>query len=213
MTYDLATLDAARTHDDVWNAAQRELVRTGHMHNYLRMLWGKKVLEWSRTPEAAFETLVHLNNRYALDGRDPNSYAGILWTFGLHDRPWAPERPIFGTIRYMSSANTKKKLALKGYLASHGDGSVQGDLGGSRSRRRRPRRVRRAVVRRGPPAWRRRARALRLRTFACSARRALVPGDTRTSTSSTSSRSARKRLSACERSRVHRTWSGTSRWT
>ena len=77
----------------------------------------------------ALETLIHLNNKWALDGRDPNSYAGILWTFGLHDRPWAPERPIFGTIRYMSSANTKKKLALKGYLARFGDAPVQGGLG------------------------------------------------------------------------------------
>ncbi|MBL9087210.1 MAG: deoxyribodipyrimidine photolyase [Planctomycetia bacterium] len=129
VTYDLDTLEAARTHDDVWNAAQRELVRTGRMHNYLRMLWGKKVLEWSPTPQAALETLIHLNNKWALDGRDPNSYAGILWTFGLHDRPWAPERPIFGTIRYMSSANTKKKLALKAYLARFGDAPVQGGLG------------------------------------------------------------------------------------
>jgi deoxyribodipyrimidine photo-lyase len=129
VAYDLATLEAARTHDDVWNAAQRELVRTGRMHNYLRMLWGKKVLEWSPTPEVALETLIHLNNRWALDGRDPNSYAGILWIFGLHDRPWAPERPIFGTIRYMSSANTKKKLKLKAYLARFGGAPVEGDLG------------------------------------------------------------------------------------
>jgi len=129
VVYDLATLDAARTHDEVWNAAQRELVRTGRMHNYLRMLWGKKVLEWSPTPEEALETLLHLNNRYALDGRDPNSYAGIFWTFGRFDRPWAPEREIFGTIRYMSSANTKRKLALKAYLARFGAAPVQGDLG------------------------------------------------------------------------------------
>lgn len=118
--YDLATLEAARTHDDVWNAAQRELVETGRMHNYLRMLWGKKVLEWSRTPQDALATLVHLNNRWALDGRDPNSYTGILWTFGRFDRPWAPEREIFGTVRWMSSAATKRKLHLDAYLARFG---------------------------------------------------------------------------------------------
>jgi len=119
--YTRARLDAARTHDDVWNAAQRELVRTGRMHNYLRMLWGKKILEWSDTPEAALEVMIHLNNRYAVDGRDPNSYSGIFWTLGRYDRPWAPVRPIFGCVRYMSSANTKKKLDLKRYLARFGD--------------------------------------------------------------------------------------------
>jgi deoxyribodipyrimidine photo-lyase len=129
VVYDLATLEAARTHDDVWNAAQRELVATGRMHNYLRMLWGKKLLEWSPHPEAALAIAIHLNNKHALDGRDPNSYAGIGWTFGRFDRPWAPVRPIFGSIRYMSSANTRKKLKLKGYLARHGPGAVQGDLG------------------------------------------------------------------------------------
>ena len=80
------------THDPLWNAAQRELVATGTIHSYLRMLWGKKVIEWSRSPEEAYRTLVHLNNKYALDGRDPNSWSGILWCFGLFDRPWAPER-------------------------------------------------------------------------------------------------------------------------
>lgn len=106
----------SETHDQVWNAAQRELVRTGQMHNYLRMLWGKKVLEWSRTPQDALETLIDLNNRYALDGRNPNSYSGIFWCFGRYDRPWGPERPIFGVIRYMSSDNTVKKLDLDTYL-------------------------------------------------------------------------------------------------
>ena len=104
------------THDPLWNAAQRELVATGGIHNYLRMLWGKKVIEWSRTPEEAYQTLVHLNNKYALDGRNPNSYTGILWCFGLFDRPWAPERKVFGQIRYMSSANTAKKFKLGPYL-------------------------------------------------------------------------------------------------
>jgi hypothetical protein len=109
-------LEAADTHDPIWNAAQRELVATGAIHNYLRMLWGKKVLEWSRHPELAYRTLVHLNNKYALDGRDPNSWSGILWCFGLFDRPWAPERPIFGRVRYMSSRNTARKFRLDRYL-------------------------------------------------------------------------------------------------
>jgi len=114
--YTLEQLEQASTHDELWNAAQRELVRTGAMHNYLRMLWGKKVLEWSRKPREAFANLVELNNKYALDGRDPNSYSGIAWCFGRYDRPWAPVRPIFGCIRYMSSANTARKFSVKRYL-------------------------------------------------------------------------------------------------
>ncbi len=109
--------EAGATHDPLWNAAQRELVLTGTIHNYLRMLWGKKVIEWSRTPEEAYRTLVHLNNKYALDGRDPNSWSGILWCFGLFDRPWGPERSGLGPVRYMSSANTAKKFRLAPYLA------------------------------------------------------------------------------------------------
>ncbi len=107
--------EAGATHDPLWNAAQRELVTTGTIHNYLRMLWGKKVLEWSRTPAEAYQALVHLNNKYALDGRDPNSYTGILWCFGLFDRPWAPERPVLGVLRYMSSDNTARKFKLGSY--------------------------------------------------------------------------------------------------
>ncbi len=114
--YDLAQWESASTHDPLWNAAQRELVATGGIHNYLRMLWGKKVIEWSRTPEEAYQTLVHLNNKYALDGRNPNSYTGILWCFGLFDRPWAPQRNVLGQIRYMSSGNTAKKFKLGPYL-------------------------------------------------------------------------------------------------
>ncbi len=109
--------EAAATHDPLWNAAQRELAATGVIHNYLRMLWGKKVIEWSRTPDEAYRTLEHLNNKYALDGRDPNSYTGILWCFGLFDRPWAPDRPVLGTVRYMSSDNTARKFRMKPYLA------------------------------------------------------------------------------------------------
>jgi deoxyribodipyrimidine photo-lyase len=108
--------EAGLTHDPLWNAAQRELVTTGTIHNYLRMLWGKKVIEWSESPSQAFETLAHLNNKYALDGRDPNSYTGILWCFGLFDRPWPGERKVLGTIRYMSSENTARKFDLKPYL-------------------------------------------------------------------------------------------------
>lgn len=120
--------EAAATHDPLWNAAQRELRATGTIHNYLRMLWGKKVIEWSRTPEDAYATLVHLNNKYALDGRDPNSYTGILWCFGLFDRPWAPERKVLGTLRYMSSENTARKFRVQPYLdyvASLEGGPVQ----------------------------------------------------------------------------------------
>jgi deoxyribodipyrimidine photo-lyase len=115
-TYTMEELEAGETHDPLWNAAQRELVATGTIHNYLRMLWGKKVLEWSPSPAAAYRVLEHLNNKYALDGRDPNSYAGILWCFGLFDRPWAPERPVFGSVRYMSSENTARKFKLARYF-------------------------------------------------------------------------------------------------
>jgi deoxyribodipyrimidine photo-lyase len=114
--YSLEELAAARTHDEVWNAAQTQLVREGRIHNYLRMLWGKKVLEWSASPRDALKVLIELNNRYALDGRNPNSYSGIFWTLGRYDRPWGPERPIFGTIRYMSSENTRKKVKVREYL-------------------------------------------------------------------------------------------------
>ena len=119
--YTRAQLEAARTYDPIWNAAQRELLREGRMHNYLRMLWGKKILEWSKTPEHALATAIYLNDRYAVDGRDPNSYSGILWCFGRYDRAWGPVRPIFGTIRYMSSENTEKKLWLAHYLARYGE--------------------------------------------------------------------------------------------
>lgn len=117
--YSLEELEQARTHDEVWNAAQRQLVREGRVHNYLRMLWGKKVLEWSRTPEEALEILVELNNKYALDGRDPNSYSGILWVFGRYDRPWF-ERPVFGNVRYMSSQAARKKVRMKRFLEKFG---------------------------------------------------------------------------------------------
>lgn len=115
-TYTPGELERAETYDEVWNAAQRQLVRTGTMHNYLRMLWGKKVLEWVPDRRIAIRTLIHLNNKYAVDGRDPNSYSGIFWVFGRFDRAWGPERPIFGKIRYMTSDSTKRKLRMKRYL-------------------------------------------------------------------------------------------------
>jgi len=114
--YTPAQLEAANTDDPVWNAAQRQLVAEGRIHNYLRMLWGKKILEWSPSPRRALSTLIELNNKYALDGRDPNSYSGIFWTLGRFDRAW-PERAIYGQVRYMTSGSTLKKLRMKGYLA------------------------------------------------------------------------------------------------
>jgi deoxyribodipyrimidine photo-lyase len=108
-------LDSAATHDPYWNAAMEEMRLTGKMHGYMRMYWGKKILEWSKTPEQAFDTALHLNNRYFLDGRDPNSYAGIAWCFGKHDRPWG-ERPIFGKVRYMVDTGLRRKFDMDGYL-------------------------------------------------------------------------------------------------
>jgi deoxyribodipyrimidine photo-lyase len=108
--YTRVQLERAETADPIWNAAQRELVTDGRVHSYLRMLWGKKILEWSPSPRAAFATMVELNNKYAVDGRDPNSVSGIGWVLGLFDRAWGPERPIYGTIRYMSSSATRRKL-------------------------------------------------------------------------------------------------------
>lgn len=111
--YTADELEAAETHDEVWNLAQRQLVEGGTMHGYLRMLWGKKAIEWMATPEEAHAFLIGQHAKYALDGRDPNTHAGVLWCFGKHDRPWAPERPIFGVIRYMSSESTRRKLGLR----------------------------------------------------------------------------------------------------
>jgi deoxyribodipyrimidine photo-lyase len=111
-------LEQAETHDELWNAAQRQMVYTGWMHGYLRMYWAKKILEWSESPEAAYEIAVRLNDRYELDGRDPNGYAGIAWAIaGKHDRAWGPERPIYGTIRYMSYASTSRKFDSATYIA------------------------------------------------------------------------------------------------
>ncbi len=118
--YSLEEFEAAGTGDEVWNAAQTQLVREGRIHNYLRMLWGKKVLHWSASPREALAVLIELNNKYALDGRDSNSYTGIFWCLGRYDRPWAPERPVFGSVRYMSTESTLRKLRLKRYLEKYG---------------------------------------------------------------------------------------------
>ena len=118
--YDLEQLAASDTHDEIWNAAQRQLAREGVMHNYLRMLWGKKILKWTEHPREAAELMIELNNRYAIDGRDPNSYSGIYWCLGRYDRPWGPERPVFGKVRYMTSRNTARKLKLVEFLQRYG---------------------------------------------------------------------------------------------
>jgi deoxyribodipyrimidine photo-lyase len=114
--YELGEFEAAETHDPLWNAAQNQLVREGRMHNYLRMLWGKKILEWTASPREALDVMIELNNKYALDGRNPNSYSGIFWVLGRYDRAWGPERKIFGKIRYMSSQNTARKFPVQEYI-------------------------------------------------------------------------------------------------
>ena len=134
--YSLAELDQGHTGDPVWNAAQRELRETGRLHNYLRMLWGKRILGWTEHPKVAMEWMLELNNRYALDGRDPNSVSGISWVLGRFDRAWGPERAVFGTIRYMSSENTLKKLRMREYMKrwSSPDGGTGGPLFSVRAR-------------------------------------------------------------------------------
>ncbi len=115
ITYTLKELDQAETHDPYWNAAQNELLQTGKMHSYMRMYWGKKILEWTPKPEEAYTQALFLNNQYELDGRDPNGYTGIAWCFGTHDRPWK-EREIFGKIRYMNDKGLEKKFDIHTYV-------------------------------------------------------------------------------------------------
>lgn len=115
IVYSLEELEECRTYDELWNASQREMNVTGEIHNYVRMLWGKNVIAWTRSYEDAFAILEHLNNKYCLDGRNPNSYAGILWCFGKHDRPWM-ERPVFGKMRYMTTNSTGRKFDSKKYI-------------------------------------------------------------------------------------------------
>ena len=114
-TYTRTQLEDAATHDPYWNAAMREMKHTGFMHNYMRMYWGKKILEWSKLTEQAFRTTLAINNKYFLDGRDPNSYAGVAWVFGLHDRAWF-ERPIFGKVRYMAASGLERKCDIRAYV-------------------------------------------------------------------------------------------------
>lgn len=115
--YPPAIFEYAETHDPLWNAAQTEMVRTGKMHGYLRMYWAKKILEWTASPEKAFDIAVKLNDRYELDGRDPNGYTGIAWAIGAkHDRPWAPQRKVFGMIRYMAASGCARKFDVNAYI-------------------------------------------------------------------------------------------------
>ncbi|MFP4071514.1 MAG: deoxyribodipyrimidine photo-lyase [Desulfovibrionales bacterium] len=113
--YTRRELEEARTHDPYWNAAQNEMRCTGYMHNFMRMYWGKKILEWSNTPEHGFQTTLYLNNRYFLDGRDPNSYVGVAWVFGLHDRAFQ-ERPVYGKVRTMTARGLERKCDIQAYV-------------------------------------------------------------------------------------------------
>jgi len=113
--YSLEEFETARTHDTYWNAAQQEMVLAGKMHGTMRMYWGKKILEWSKSPQEGFRIALILNNKYELDGRDPNGFAGVAWCFGKHDRAWA-ERPVFGKIRYMNAAGLKRKFDAEAYV-------------------------------------------------------------------------------------------------
>ncbi|MGZ5019390.1 MAG: deoxyribodipyrimidine photo-lyase [Chthoniobacterales bacterium] len=114
--YTRAQLEKAQTHDRYWNAAMNEMRFTGYMHNHMRMYWGKKILEWSRTPQQAHAVALALNNKYFLDGRDANSFANVAWVFGQHDRPWG-ERSIFGKVRYMNAAGLERKCEIEAYVA------------------------------------------------------------------------------------------------
>jgi deoxyribodipyrimidine photo-lyase len=116
--YSREELEQASTHDPYWNAAQREMVTTGKMHGYMRMYWGKKILEWTPTPQDAYEIALYLNNKYELDGRDPNGFAGVAWCFGKHDRPWG-RRSIFGNVRYMSADGLKRKFDAEKYAGRY----------------------------------------------------------------------------------------------
>ncbi len=117
--YSLEELEQARTGSELWNAAQRSYLRDGWMHNYMRMLWGKAVLQWTRDAAECLRVLEHLNNKYSLDGRDPNSYGGIMWIFGKFDRPFY-RRPVYGTVRYQSLAAAERKFDVRRYVATYG---------------------------------------------------------------------------------------------
>jgi deoxyribodipyrimidine photo-lyase len=115
--YPQAQLEAAETHDPYWNAAMREMTYTGYMHNYMRMYWAKKIIEWTATPEQAFRITLDLNNKYFIDGRGGNAYANVAWCFGLHDRAWT-ERAIFGKVRSMTASGLKRKFDMERYVAA-----------------------------------------------------------------------------------------------
>ncbi len=128
--YTFEQLERGETGDELWNAAQREMVETGWMHNYMRMYWAKKILEWAPDPARAFEWAVTLNDRYELDGRDPNGYAGIAWAIvGKHDRPWF-NRPVFGLVRPMSGNSMAKKFDAKAYIRQNRRGAAMGSSKG-----------------------------------------------------------------------------------
>jgi len=115
--YSLEQFEAAKTHEDLWNAAQLEMVKTGKMHGYMRMYWAKKILEWSESPEEAMRVAIYLNDKYSLDGRDPNGYTGVAWSIGgIHDRAWT-ERPVFGKIRFMNYNGCKRKFDTAAYVS------------------------------------------------------------------------------------------------
>jgi deoxyribodipyrimidine photo-lyase len=120
--YTKSVFERAATEDPLWNAAQRQLLEEGWMHNYMRMLWGKKILEWSRTPQEALRIMMAIMDRWSLDGRDPNSYAGYFWVLGRYDRPW-PERPVYGKVRSMSSERTAEKVRVERYRTRAGSAS------------------------------------------------------------------------------------------
>jgi len=113
--YSREQLENYQTHDQYWNAAQKEMVLSGYMNGYMRMYWGKKILEWTQDPQKAFDIILYLNNKYFLDGRDPNGYAGAAWIFGKHDRAWQ-ERQIFGKVRYMNKNGLERKFDMEDYL-------------------------------------------------------------------------------------------------
>jgi deoxyribodipyrimidine photo-lyase len=114
--YTAEQFESAETHDHLWNAAQLEMVKTGKMHGYVRMYWGKKILEWTQCPDEAMEIALRLNNTYELDGRDPNGYAGVAWCVGgVHDRAW-PTHNVFGKIRYMNESGCRRKFDVEEYI-------------------------------------------------------------------------------------------------
>jgi len=114
--YSLKEFEEANTHDELWNAAQMQMVKTGKMHGYMRMYWAKKILEWSKDPSQALKIANFLNNKYELDGRDPSGYTGVAWSIcGVHDRAWG-ERDVFGKVRFMNFNGCKRKFDVKKYI-------------------------------------------------------------------------------------------------